>query len=104
MELKLEAGDVATDLFVFDGIVAVRINDNEFRFFIEPLVFSDPIEPLERDDFRATEEIFADESATDSTQNYAIGFDYTTLLAYSFAPMAKADDESKLSLTLYGVR
>lgn len=64
MELSLQPGEVATDLFVLDGIVAVRINDNKFRFFIEPLVVRDPIEPLALDDFQAQGEIFADPDAT----------------------------------------
>ena len=46
MELDLDILDIATDLFVLDGIVAARINDQEFRFFPKPLVLSDSVEPL----------------------------------------------------------
>jgi hypothetical protein len=43
MQLSLPSLDVATDLWVLDGIVAVRINDKNFKFFIEPLVVSVPV-------------------------------------------------------------
>ena len=47
MELDLKNDtDIATDLWVLDGIVAVRINDKSFKFFIEPLVVSVPVAPL----------------------------------------------------------
>lgn len=47
MELDLKNDtDIATDLWVLDGIVAVRINDKSFKFFIEPLVVSVPVTPL----------------------------------------------------------
>ena len=47
MQLELDEGQNATDAFVFDGMVAVRINDDRFRFFIEPLVKSATVWPLE---------------------------------------------------------
>ena len=51
MELDLKNDtDVATDLWVLDGIVAVRINDKAFKFFIEPLVVSVPVTPLKNPD------------------------------------------------------
>lgn len=47
MELDLKNDtDIATDLWVLDGIVAVRINNKSFKFFIEPLVVSVPVVPL----------------------------------------------------------
>lgn len=46
MVLSLNATETATDLWVHDGLIAVRINDNKFKFFIEPLVASTPVEAL----------------------------------------------------------
>ena len=38
LELDLSAGEIATDLFVFDDVVAVRVESGEFKFFTIPLV------------------------------------------------------------------
>lgn len=47
LELELDASEVATDMFVLDGIIVTRINDDEIRFYLEPLVATDdPVEPL----------------------------------------------------------
>ena len=99
MELSLEAGNVPTDLFVLDGIVAVRINDNRFRFFIEPLVVRDPIEPLALDDGTLDDGI---SSGTTSGSTSTIPFDYTKLLAYCFSPIEEYTRAE--NVTLYGVR
>ena len=38
LELDLPSGEVATDLFVFDDIVAIRVESGNFKFFTIPLV------------------------------------------------------------------
>ena len=38
MELDLNEADWANDAWVLDEIVAVRLNDTDFHFFMEPLV------------------------------------------------------------------
>lgn len=87
MQLSLNASEVATDLWVHDGMVAVRINDNGFKFFVEPLVASTPVKPLNNSPPLNT---------TYNTQAQ----DYTKLLAYAFAPKT---NETLQELTLFGV-
>ena len=38
LELDLSEGEIATNLFVFDDVVAVRVESGEFKFFTIPLV------------------------------------------------------------------
>ena len=38
LEFELTDGETATDLFVFDDLVAVRVTSGEFKFFTIPLV------------------------------------------------------------------
>ena len=38
LEFELSDGETATDLFVFDDLVAVRVTSGEFKFFTIPLV------------------------------------------------------------------
>ena len=38
LEFELTDGETATDLFVFDDLVAVRVVSGEFKFFTIPLV------------------------------------------------------------------
>ena len=38
--------ELATDAYLLDGVVAVRVNDNEFYFYIQPLVQSEPVQAL----------------------------------------------------------
>ena len=47
MQLSLAEGDIATDVYVLDGMVAVRVNNDGFKFFIEPLVSTTAVTPLE---------------------------------------------------------
>jgi len=47
MQLSLDEGDVATDVYVLDGMVAVRVNNDGFKFFIEPLVSTTAVTPLQ---------------------------------------------------------
>ena len=43
LELDLGEYDFVTEAWVLDGMVAVRVNDTEFRFFLEPLVSQAPV-------------------------------------------------------------
>ena len=38
LELDLTSGEIATDLFVFDDVVAIRVESGNFKFFTIPLV------------------------------------------------------------------
>ena len=38
LEIDLSSGEVATDLFVFDDVVAIRVASGNFKFFTIPLV------------------------------------------------------------------
>ena len=38
LELDLASGETVTDLFVFDDVVAIRVESGEFKFFTIPLV------------------------------------------------------------------
>ena len=38
LEVDLSTGEVATDLFVFDDVVAVRVESGDFKFYTIPLV------------------------------------------------------------------
>jgi len=39
----LDSQDVATDVFLLDEVVAVRINDGEFYIYTQPLVRSEAV-------------------------------------------------------------
>ena len=49
MELSLADNNFVSEAWVMDGMVAVRVNDTEFHFFMEPLVSSEPVIALLRE-------------------------------------------------------
>jgi len=62
-------------------MVAVRINDNKFKFFIEPLVMSSSVKPID---------------IASPLQN---PFDYSELIDYNFAP-----NEYSTEPRLFGIK
>lgn len=49
MELALTENSFVSEAWVMDGMIAVRVNDTEFHFFMEPLVSSEPVIALLRE-------------------------------------------------------
>ena len=46
VELNVTEYDTISDLFVFDNMVAVRLNETGFTFFMEPLVEGSIANPI----------------------------------------------------------
>ena len=93
VDLAIGEDDWAYEAWVLDGIIAVRVNDDEFRFFMEPLVQSIAVEPLPMAKDLLNSTALADEAA--STQS----FDYSKLLVYNFAP-----NNRETEYTLFALR
>ena len=70
IRVELPIDDFYTDAYVMDGMVAVRVNDAGFEFFVMPLVENQSVEPVKK--AARTTSIF--------DPKYTPPFDYTRLL------------------------
>lgn len=91
LQLDLDSEfDRANDAYLLDEVVAVRVNETEFRFFTQPLVRSLPVKPIAMAPFGEGTR----NSKTDETD-----FDYSKFFDLSFAP-----NKGAAEYTLFGIR
>ena len=88
MYLSLSPYDSYDDAYVLDGVVAVRVNNTAFEFFLMPLVESLAVTPIMK----------APVDPEDLLDNKP-SFDYAELMSYGFAPNKK-----DTNYVLFGLR
>lgn|ERR1740139_1216361 len=91
MRLELdEEYDRVDDAYLLDGVVAVRVNETEFRFFTQPLVRTLPVKPIDQAAFG---------TGTRNSKSDETDFDYSKFLDLGFAP-----NNGEEKYTLFGLR
>lgn len=85
--IDLPEYDWYEEAFLFDGAVAVRVNDTNFYFFMLPLVESEVVKPVPR------------APLVDSDNQVAYTLDYSKIISYGFAPNKKQPE-----YTMFGVK
>ena len=85
--IDLPEYDWYEEAFLFDGAVAVRVNETNFRFFMLPLVESEIVRPVPR------------APLVDADNQVAYDLDYSDIITYGFAP-----NEGQSVYTMFGLK